>query len=341
MVSFMSTPKYPEDIKGGEALLSVRNLRMHISTHEGVVKAVDGVNLQIGRGEIVGLVGESGSGKSMTSRTVVDLLPPGGQVLDGEIEFKGRNLLELPEYEMRKVRGGEIAFIFQNPTTYLNPVLKIGDQIAEAVVLHQSLDLQAARKVAIQCLKEVGLRSPELLVSNYPHQLSGGMLQRVMIALALSCKPDLLIADECTTDLDVTTQLQILELLKASVAASGSSLLLITHNLGVIAHMCERVYVMYGGKVVESAGLFDLFENPKHPYTRGLLKSTLSADSTSSELISIKGSVADLINPPTGCRFHPRCDEVMDICKHQEPPTTQITGSQYAACHLYGSEKTS
>lgn len=335
MVNTVNTPPETGGASNRETLLEVRNLRMHISTYEGVVKAVDGVDLQIGKGEIVGLVGESGSGKSMTSRTVVGLLPPGGQVLDGEINFKGRDLLALSETEMRAVRGGEIAFIFQNPSTYLNPVLKIGDQIAETVMLHQGVNRRAAKEIAVNSLKDVGLRSPEMLSKSYPHQLSGGMQQRVMIAMALSCKPDLLIADECTTDLDVTTQLQILELLKASVAAVGSSLLLITHNLGVIAHMCARVYVMYGGKVAEGAELFDLFENPKHPYTSGLLKSTLSADATHSELVSIEGSVADLMNPPPGCRFHPRCPDVLDVCRRLEPPMIEMGRRQRAACHLY------
>jgi peptide/nickel transport system ATP-binding protein/oligopeptide transport system ATP-binding protein len=334
MESKMSTPPVSSASDRPGPLLDVRNLRMHISTYEGVVKAVDGIDLQVGPGEIVGLVGESGSGKSMTSRTIVGLLPPGGKVLDGEIAFKGRDLLTLPEPEMRAVRGGEIAFIFQNPSTYMNPVLRIGDQIAETVMLHQGLGRRAANQVAIDSLKKVGLRSPDLLCRNYPHQLSGGMLQRVMIAMALSCKPDLLIADECTTDLDVTTQLQVLELLKESVAASGSSLLLITHNLGVVAHMCARVYVMYGGRVAEVANLFDIFEHPRHPYTAGLLKSTLSADSTRSKLVSIKGSVADLIDPPPGCRFHPRCPEAIDACRRREPAMIRISEDQRAACLL-------
>ena len=331
----MSTPPVPSGSHRPQTLLDVRNLRMHISTYEGVVKAVDGVDLQIGQGEIVGLVGESGSGKSMTSRTVVRLLPPGGRVLDGEIVFKGRDLLTLPEREMRRVRGGEISFIFQNPSTYLNPVLKIGHQIAETVMLHQGLGRRAAKQVAVDSLREVGLRAPDVLCKNYPHQLSGGMLQRVMIAMALSCKPDLLIADECTTDLDVTTQLQILEVLKTSVNAFGSSLLLITHNLGVVAYMCTRVYVMYAGKVAEVGNTFDLFERPRHPYTVGLLKSTLSADSTQSKLVSIKGSVADLINPPPGCRFHTRCPDAMDKCRRQGPPMIRISEVQRAACCLY------
>jgi peptide/nickel transport system ATP-binding protein/oligopeptide transport system ATP-binding protein len=335
MESNMSTPPVSSASGRPGPLLDVRNLHMHISTYEGVVKAVDGIDLQIGPGEIVGLVGESGSGKSMTSRTVAGLLPPGGRVLDGEVAFKGRDLLTLPEREMRAIRGGEIAYIFQNPSTYMNPVLKIGDQIAETIMLHQDLSRRVAWQAAVESLRKVGLRAPDVICKNYPHQLSGGMLQRVMIAMALSCKPDLLIADECTTDLDVTTQLQILELLKDSVAASGSSLLLITHNLGVVAHMCARVYVMYGGKIAESAGLFDIFEQPRHPYTAGLLKSMLNADSTQSTLVSIKGSVADLINPPSGCRFHPRCPDVMDKCHRNKPPMIQTGDVQRVACHLY------
>lgn len=330
----MSEPSSTAGSAPRPRLLEVQQLRMHISTYEGIVKAVDGVDLHVDEGEIVGLVGESGSGKSMTSRTLLNLLPPGGKVLEGKILFKGQDLLQLPERDMRAVRGSEIAFIFQNPSTYLNPVMRIGDQIAESVTLHQRVNRRDAKRIVVEALREVGLRAPELLYDNYPHQLSGGMLQRVMIALALSCKPDLLIGDECTTDLDVTTQLQILQVLKQSIEATRSSLLLITHNLGVVAYMCSRVYVMYAGRVAEVANLLDLFEHPRHPYTVGLLKSTLHSEVTQSELVSIRGTVADLMNPPPGCRFHPRCPESMERCRREQPPTASVGKEHLAACWL-------
>lgn len=318
-----------------EPLLEIRGLRMHITTADGIVQAVDGVDLSIGTGEIVGLVGESGSGKSMTSRTVVGLLPPGGAVLEGQILFKGRDLLRLRDPEMRRIRGAEISFIFQNPSTFLNPVLRIGDQIAETVKLHQGVRRAKARQLAVEALRDVGLRSPEQLCEAYPHQLSGGMLQRVMIAMALSCEPALLIADECTTELDVTTQLQILELLRHAAEAKGCALLLITHNLGVVAHMCERVYVMYAGRVAEAAGVMEAFDTPRHPYTEGLLRATLSAEAAEASFASISGSVPDLVAPPHGCRFHPRCGKAMDRCRIEVPAARSVGAGQRVACFLY------
>ena len=255
-------------------LLKIENLRMYIDTYEGVVKAVDGVDLNINHGEIVGIVGESGSGKSLTSRTILKLLPEGGKIISGKIQFKNIDLLSLKEKELRNIRGSKISFIFQNPSTFLNPVLKIGDQIAENILLHQNIKKEKIQEIIINSLLDVGLRNPKNIIKSYPHQLSGGMQQRVMIAMAISCKPDLIIADECTTALDVTTQLQILDLLKKISKKTNTAILLITHNLAVVSYLCSKVYVMYNGKTIESADSKELFNNPKENYTKSLLNSS-------------------------------------------------------------------
>jgi len=318
-----------------DVLLRVRRLAMHIVRGTEVVHAVDGVDLDVGRRQIVGLVGESGSGKTMTCRTIMGLLPQGGTVSQGQILFKGRDLLQLPKDEIRDIQGREIGIIFQNPSSFLNPVMRIGEQIVESVMLHQGKTRREAKQHVIEALLKLGLPRAKAVFDYYPHQLSGGMRQRVMIAMAMACQPDLLIGDECTTELDVTTQLQILELLKESVVAAGSSLLLITHNLGVVAYMCDTVYVMYAGQVVEAANVFDLFDDPKHPYTVGLLKSTLSIEGGNAELVSIKGSVADLTDPPAGCRFHPRCPRAMEQCKTTMPGTLTVGAQHTVSCFLY------
>ena len=255
-------------------LLKIENLRMYIDTYEGVVKAVDGVDLNINHGEIVGIVGESGSGKSLTSRTILKLLPEGGKIISGKIQFKNIDILSLKEKELRNIRGSKISFIFQNPSTFLNPVLKIGDQIAENILLHQNIKKEKIQEIIINSLLDVGLRNPKNIIKSYPHQLSGGMQQRVMIAMAISCKPDLIIADECTTALDVTTQLQILDLLKKISKKTNTAILLITHNLAVVSYLCSKVYVMHKGKTIESADSKELFNNPKENYTKSLLNSS-------------------------------------------------------------------
>ena len=255
-------------------LLKIENLKMHINTYDGIVKAVDGVDLEVKTGEIVGIVGESGSGKSLTSRTILKLLPEGGKIISGKVKFQDQDLLSLSEQDLRKIRGSKISFIFQNPSTFLNPVLKVGDQIAENIILHQNKKKNEVNEIVINSLNDVGLRNPDKIINCYPHQLSGGMQQRVMIAMAISCKPDLIIADECTTALDVTTQLQILNLLKEISSKIKTAILLITHNLAVVAYLCSRVYVMYGGKTIENAESRMLFSNPQKTYTKNLLNSS-------------------------------------------------------------------
>ena len=255
-------------------LLKIENLKMHINTYDGVVKAVDGVDLEVKTGQIVGIVGESGSGKSLTSRTILKLLPEGGKIISGKVKFQDQDLLSLSEQDLRKIRGSKISFIFQNPSTFLNPVLKVGDQIAENIILHQNKKKNEINEIVINSLNDVGLRNPDKIINCYPHQLSGGMQQRVMIAMAISCKPDLIIADECTTALDVTTQLQILNLLKEISSKIKTAILLITHNLAVVAYLCSRVYVMYGGKTIENAESRMLFSNPQKTYTKNLLNSS-------------------------------------------------------------------
>ena len=316
-----------------EKLVEVRNLRTHFYTEDGIVPAVDGVDLYVNKGETLGVVGESGCGKSVTSLSIMRLIPiPPGKIVDGEILFEGENLLKKPESEMRKIRGNDISMIFQEPMTSLNPVYNIGDQIAEAIELHQGLSHRDALNKAIDMLRLVGIPLPERRVKEYPHQLSGGMRQRVMIAMALSCNPKLLIADEPTTALDVTIQAQILELMKKLKRDLGMAIMLITHDLGVVAEMCERVVVMYAGKVVEEADAVSLYKNPLHPYTEGLLRSIPRLDEDREVLHVIEGVVPNPLHLPQGCRFHPRCPYVKDICKEQEPKLEELQPGRFAAC---------
>ncbi len=288
----------------GELLLHVDSLRTHFFTDQGVLPSVDGVSFTVNAGEVVGIVGESGSGKSVMSMSILRLIPsPPGRIVGGRIEFLGRDLTKISDAEMRRVRGNDIAVIFQEPMTSLNPVFTVGDQIAEAVMLHQEKDEDEARDIAIRMLESVGIPSPETRVDSYPHQLSGGMKQRVMIAMALACKPALLIADEPTTALDVTIQAQILDLLDKIRDEHGMAILLITHDLGVVAEHCDKVVVMYAGKVVESAPTAELFENPIHPYTRGLLASLPGLAPAGARLPTIPGMVPSPLDFPTGCRF--------------------------------------
>src|SRR5690554_2681860 len=308
-----------------EKLLSVRGLKTHFYTEDGVVPAVDGISFDLERGGALGIVGESGSGKSVTSLSIMRLIPsPPGKIVAGEILFEGEDLLKKSEAEMRKIRGNDISMIFQEPMTSLNPVFTVGDQIMEAIMLHQRLDKKAAREKAIEMLKLVGIPEPQRRVDEYPHQLSGGMRQRVMIAMALSCNPKLLIADEPTTALDVTIQAQILDLMRKLREELGTAIILITHDLGVIAEMVEEVIVMYAGQIVERTDVRSLFRSPKHPYTEGLLGSLPKLGQKTERLQTIEGVVPSPFNMPEGCRFHPRCKYARDICAVEQPELLKL-----------------
>jgi oligopeptide/dipeptide ABC transporter ATP-binding protein len=309
-----------------EKVLEVKNLETSFTSEYGVVKAVDNVSFDVYRGKTLGIVGESGCGKSVTSLSIMRLIPnPPGKITGGQVLYKGQDLLKLSPDAMRKVRGNEISMIFQEPMTSLNPVFTIGNQICEAISLHQDLSRAEVKNKAVEMLKLVGIPSPEKRVADYPHQLSGGMRQRVMIAMALSCNPNVLIADEPTTALDVTIQAQILDLLKELQDKVGMALILITHDLGVVAEVCDDVMVMYAGKVIEQGVGREIFKNPKHPYTRGLLNSipTLSKDPTGKvkkkRLETIPGIVPNLLHLPKGCRFQERCTFVTEGCRGVEP----------------------
>ncbi len=322
----MSAPSQPK-----EALLSVQHLETTFSTETGKLVAVDDVSFDIRPGEVLGLVGESGCGKTVTSKSILRLIPdPPGRISGGKVLFEGQDLVSLSERAMRSVRGNRIAMIFQEPMTALNPVLRVGDQVAETLVLHQpALSKSARRERVLELLIQVGIPSPTTRIDEYPHQLSGGMRQRVMIAMALACKPKLLIADEPTTALDVTIQAQVLRLMLRLRSELGTSILLITHDLGVIAEVCDRVVVMYAGRVVEEASVDDLFHRPQHPYTEALLRSIPKRGrKTSARLATIAGLVPDLRKLPPGCRFQDRCDRAQARCRDQEPQlTTQADGS--------------
>lgn len=316
-------------------LLRVRNLRVYYYASSGAVKAVDGASIEIGPGEIVGLVGESGCGKTTLGLSVMRLIAPPGQIIGGVIEFDGTDLLGLPDGDIRRVRGSRISAVFQDPMTYLNPVLKIKRQIAEPLIVHQRLEKSEAETRSVQLLRNLQIAEPQVVAESYPHQLSGGMLQRCMIAIALSCGPALLIADEPTTALDVTVQAQILDLLLRLRERFGMGILLITHDLGIVAEICDRVYVMYAGKTVEDGSVFSVLNSPLHPYTQGLLSSILSVTESRDELATVWGAVPSLSNPPPGCRFHPRCPYAMDICRQKSPATAEPERSHKAACWLY------
>jgi oligopeptide/dipeptide ABC transporter ATP-binding protein len=316
-------------------ILTVSSLKTYIYIYSRVVQAVDGVHLRVGKGESVGIVGESGCGKSMTALSIMRFIPPVARTLEGSVLFEGKNLLELSPKEMRAVRGHKIAMVFQDPMSYLNPVMTVGDQIAEAVRKHQEVGKKEAWRRAVDALDMVRIASPEEVARQYPHQLSGGMRQRSLIAMAISCFPSLIIADEPTTALDVTVQAQIIQLLREIRERLGLSLLLITHDLGIVAHLCDRVYVMYAGKIVEEGDVAAIFQNSKHPYTSGLIESVLYVEKPGGIVGFIDGTVPDLSKPPSGCRFHPRCRSVMGICREQEPPNVQVAAGQWTACWLY------
>ncbi|HPZ09144.1 MAG TPA: ABC transporter ATP-binding protein [Candidatus Eremiobacteraeota bacterium] len=318
-----------------ELLIDVKKLHTYFYTDAGLVKSVNDVSYNIYKGETLGLVGESGCGKSVSAMSIMRLIPqPPGKIVEGEIIFEGKDLTKISEEEMRQIRGNEISVIFQEPMTSLNPVYTVGDQIQEAIALHLKLDYAQARTRTIEMLAKVGIPSPEIRVDDYPHQMSGGMKQRVMIAMALSCNPKLLIADEPTTALDVTIQAQILDLLRDLQAEYGMSILLITHDLGVIAEMAHRVVVMYASKCVEQADVCELFENPKHPYTVGLFNSLPKIHVEQKMLEPIPGMVPNPLDFPVGCKFNTRCVHVMDICKEKEPPYFEVAKNHWAACWL-------
>jgi oligopeptide/dipeptide ABC transporter ATP-binding protein len=322
-------------------LLELRNLRTIYDTDAGLVKAVDGVDLDVFRGEVLGLVGESGCGKSVTSLSIMRLIEPPGDIASGEILFEGQDLMKLSEGEMTHIRGDRIGMIFQQPLSSLNPVFKVGDQIAEVLRIHQTITRKQAWERAVELLTSVGLPDPEQRASSYPHELSGGQAQRVMIAMALACVPDLLIADEPTTALDVTIQAQILDLLRVMRAQTGASIILITHDLGVMAEMADRVAVMYAGRIVEQASVSTLFAEPRHPYTQGLLASVPVLGVVKEQLEVIPGSVPDLIDMPAGCRFAPRCrartEHGLTICTEIEPDLLPLKSSHLVRCWLYQS----
>jgi peptide/nickel transport system ATP-binding protein len=318
------------------ALLEVNDLKTYFRTDDGVVKAVDGVNFSIEKGKTLGIVGESGSGKSVTCLTIMGLNNKKNTISSGEALFNGENLLHMGAKRLREIRGNDIAMIFQDPMTSLNPVHKIGDQLVEAILLHQDVTKKQAKGRALELLKAVGIPRAERRIDDYPHQFSGGMRQRVMIAMALVNDPDLLIADEPTTALDVTTQAQILNLMNKLQEDFGSAIIIITHDLGVVAETADDVVVMYAAEVVEHGPVDSIFRRPHMPYTWGLLGSLPRLDTDLDRLVQIKGQPPSLLNPPKGCRFHPRCPYVMDICKQEDPPLRPISDdpAHLQACHL-------
>lgn len=324
-----------------DKLLEVKGLKTYFSHGHEHIKAVDGVDFHVNKRETLGIVGESGCGKSVTSLSIMRLVPePGGKIVDGQVLLEGQELVGLSENEMCKIRGNSISMIFQEPMTSLNPVFKCGDQIAEAVLTHTGVSRKEAADRAIEMLRMVGIPEPEKRAEEYPHQLSGGMRQRVMIAMALSCNPKLLIADEPTTALDVTIQAQILELLNKLQAEIGMSIIMITHDLGVIAKMADRVAVMYAGKIVEEAEVFDLFEKPLHPYTEGLLKAIPNIEEEREQLNVIRGTVPSPLDMPKGCRFSPRCDYAQTRCFEEEPELVDLGGGRRVACFLCTGDET-
>jgi peptide/nickel transport system ATP-binding protein/oligopeptide transport system ATP-binding protein len=319
-------------------LLSVKGLKTYFHTQHGVARAVDGVNFSLGREETLGIVGESGSGKSVTMLSIMRLIYPPGKIESGRVLFDGRDLMNLSMSEMRKIRGNKISMIFQEPMTSLNPLFRIGEQVSEAIRLHQGLGKKDALERSVEMLKEVGIPSPEKRVRDYPHQLSGGMRQRAMIAMAMSCRPMLMIADEPTTALDVTIQAQILDVIQKLMEQTKMSMILITHNMGVVAETVQRVMVMYAGKAMELGPVEEVFESPYHPYTESLLKSIPGTEQnrTQKRLHVIPGIVPDLTDLPSGCRFRDRCSKTLDKCLGQEPEMHEVAPGRFCRCWLHG-----
>jgi oligopeptide/dipeptide ABC transporter ATP-binding protein len=326
-------------MSGKQPLLEVKGLKTYFFTEDGVVKAVDGVDFEIYPGEVLGLVGESGCGKSVTSVSIMRLVSPPGKIIEGQILFEGEDLLTVPDAEMMRVRGNRISMIFQQPQSALNPVFRAGDQISEVLNIHQDFGKEAGRIRAVELLKMVGIPDAERRADSFPHELSGGMAQRVMIAMALACVPDLLIADEPTTALDVTIQAQILDLMRDLREKFGSAVMLITHDLGVIAEMADRVAVMYAGEIVEQTGAQTLFDNPLHPYTKGLIGSIPVLGRVRDRLDVIPGNVPNLVNLPAGCRFAPRClarlEHQLSICTDQRPNLIDVDSAHKVRCWLF------
>ncbi|MGM8214344.1 ABC transporter ATP-binding protein [Bacillaceae bacterium W0354] len=319
-----------------EAILQVEHLHTHFFTDEGEIPAVESVSFKLHKGEVLGVVGESGCGKSVTSLSIMQLIPkPPGKIVDGKILFKGKDLLEADERTMKRIRGNEIAMIFQEPMTSLDPLFTIGNQIIEAIQLHQKLSKKAAKKKAINLLEKVGIPRATEVINEYPHQLSGGMRQRVMIAIAMSCDPDILIADEPTTALDVTIQAQILDLMRRLNKENNTAILLITHDLGVVAEMCDRVVVMYSGQVVEEGTVREILKDPKHPYTKGLIKSLPKIDQKEKSLYSIPGTVMRPKLNFQGCRFASRCEFAFERCIQENPQLISIGKNRQTRCFLY------
>jgi oligopeptide/dipeptide ABC transporter ATP-binding protein len=315
------------------ALLQIEGLKTHFFTDEGVVPAVDGIDLEIPANGTLGLVGESGCGKSVTGFSILRLVASPGRIVAGSIRFRDKDLVRVDEAEMRQIRGGEIGMIFQEPMTSLDPLYPVRDPLMEALRIHQAMDGKQARARSIELLRAVGIPDPERRIDGYPHELSGGMRQRVMIAAALSCDPELLIADEPTTALDVTVQAQILELMRRLQRERGTAILMITHNLGVVAAMCDHVAVMYAGKIVETAPMRELFRTPRHPYTQGLLRAVPRLDHPAKEpLPTIPGTVPNMLRPIAGCRFRARCPWAVERCAHEEPPLVELSPGHRAAC---------
>lgn len=322
-----------------QPLLTIRDLKTWFYTDQGIARAVDGVSFDLHAGKTLAVVGESGCGKSVTAMSILRLIPePPGRIVGGSIQFDGRNLLECSPAEMRTIRGNDISMIFQEPMTSMNPTFRVGRQIAAAIQLHRDLSKADARAEAIRLLGQVGIPAPESRVDDFPHQMSGGMLQRAMIAMALACDPKVLIADEPTTALDVTVQAQILALLKQLQEERGMTILLITHDLGVVAETADEVVVMYAGKKVEEAPVTSLFDQPQHPYTRKLFASLPAMNTEHARLSTIKGIVPAATDFPAGCRFHPRCPEVMDRCRAEVPPSFDTGTDHRAACWLHADQ---
>ncbi len=315
-------------------LLNIENLAINYITDDGTVKAVNGIDIKLDKGETLGLVGETGAGKTTTALGIMRLVPnPPGKIIEGKIEFEGRDLLEVEEEEMRMIRGNKISMIFQDPMTSLNPVMTVGEQISEVIEIHQDLNRQDAMKKAEEMLELVGISGTR--ANNYPHQFSGGMKQRVIIAISLACNPQLLIADEPTTALDVTIQAQVLDLMNDLKEEFHTAMILITHDLGVVSEVCDKVAIMYAGEIIESATLKQLFENPKHPYTLGLFGSIPNLEEESHRLKPIKGLMPDPTNLPTGCKFHPRCPYGTDLCSKQHPKAIEIEEGHRVKCLIY------
>ena len=324
-----------EEIRDKNILVDIEHERLSFFTPAGEVKALNDVSFKMKEGEVLGIVGESGSGKSVTAYSLMGLTAYPGKLVGGTIDFNGHRINDLTEAEFRQIRGNEVSIIFQDPMTSLNPVYTIGNQIEEAILLHTNKTKQEARERAIELLTLVGINEPEKRLKQYPHEHSGGMRQRVMIAMALACEPKLLIADEPTTALDVTIQAQILELMMELKEKLGMAIIMITHDLGIVASMCEKIAVMYAGKIVEYGTTDDIFYNPKHEYTKGLIKSIPRLDAKDHErLVPIEGTPVDMLNPPAGCPFAPRCDSCMKICLREMPPVTHFSDVHYTQCWL-------